>query len=309
MAKQEKMPLRKRIMRVVMGIAFLIGFLVFAYPTISDQWNNYRQNRLISTYENVVSEMNADEFEEEWARAQAYNRTIIYNNFTIDVFSGEDASMENTEYWSVLNVGKDGVMGYLTIPKINQTIPIYHGTSDEVLQKAIGHHAGTTLPIGGEGTHSVLAAHRGLPSARLFTDVDQLQEGDKFYLHILDKTFAYEVDQILPMVDKDDLDTLAGAMQIEAGKDYITLLTCTPYGVNSHRLLVRGHQVEYFGENEKEEMTPVESTLRSLQDYYMLYGILTAAILIVVFLIIRKVIKFKKNRRIRKKNKKDSEQS
>lgn len=305
MANKEKMPLRRRIMRIVMGISFLIGFLVFAYPTISDQWNNFRQSRLISTYENVVSEMSEDEFEEEWTRAQAYNRTITYNDFSVDVFSGGDAGMENTEYWSVLNVGKDGVMGYLTIPKIEQTIPIYHGTSDEVLQKAIGHHAGTTLPIGGEGTHSVLAAHRGLPSARLFTDVDQLQVGDKFYLHILDKTFAYEVDQILPMVDKDDLETLAGAMQIEAGKDYITLLTCTPYGVNSHRLLVRGHQVEYFGENEKEEMTPVESTLQSVQDYYMLYGILTAAILIVVFLIIRKVVTFRKN----KKNKKDAKQS
>ena len=202
--------------------------------------------------------------------------------------------MEGTEYWSVLNIGNDGIMGYLMIPKINQTIPIYHGTSDKVLQKAIGHLSGTSLPIGGEGTHCVVAAHRGLPSAKLFTDVDQLKEGDKFYAHILDKTFAYEVDQILPMVDKDDLDTLTGAMQIEEGKDYMTLLTCTPYGVNSHRLLIRGHQVEYFGENEKEGATPIESTLQSVQNYYMLYGILTAAVLIVLYLIIRKVVKKRK---------------
>lgn len=133
-----------------------------------------------------------------------------------------------------------------------------------------------------------------MPSAKLFTDVDQLKEGDKFYAHILDKTFAYEVDQILPMVDKDDLDTLTGAMQIEEGKDYMTLLTCTPYGVNSHRLLIRGHQVEYFGENEKEGVTPIESTLQSVQNYYMLYGILTAAVLIVLYLIIRKVVKKRK---------------
>lgn len=274
-----------------MGIGFLIGFLIFAYPTISDQWNDYRQSRLISSYESVMGEMSEEDFSIEWEKAKAYNKTITYNDFTIDVFSEEDNSMENTEYWSVLNIGNDGLMGYLMIPKINQTIPIYHGTSEEVLQKAIGHLAGTSLPIEGEGVHSVLAAHRGLPSARLFTDVDQLEEGDKFYAHILDKTFAYEVDQILPMVDKDDLDTLTGAMQIEAGENYMTLLTCTPYGVNSHRFLIRGHQVEYFGENEKGDQTPIESTLQSVQDYYMLYGILTAAILIVVYLLIRKVTK------------------
>ncbi len=303
MAKKEKAPFRKRIPEILMGILFLAGFLIFAYPTISDQWNNYRQSRLISSYEDVVGEMSAEEFAEEWAEAEAYNNMITYNDFSGDAFSGDDAGMENTEYWSVLNIGNDGIMGYLKIPKIDQTIPIYHGTSEEVLQKAIGHLAGTALPIGGEGTHSVLAAHRGLPSARLFTDVDQLVEGDKFYAHILDKTFAYEVDQILPMVDKDDLDTLTGAMQVEAGKDYMTLLTCTPYGVNSHRLLVRGHQVEYFGENEEQDKTLVESTLQSVQDYYMLYGILTAAILIVIFLVVRKIVKYKK-----KKNKKSSEQ-
>lgn len=294
MAKKKKVPLKKRIPEILIWIMFIVGFLIFAYPTISDQWNTYRQSRLISNYESAMEEMSPEDFSAEWAKAEAYNKTITYNDFTGDVFSGEEDSLEGTEYWSVLNIGNDGIMGYLMIPKINQTIPIYHGTSDKVLQKAIGHLSGTSLPIGGEGTHSVVAAHRGLPSAKLFTDVDQLKEGDKFYAHILDKTFAYEVDQILPMVDKDDLDTLTGAMQIEEGKDYITLLTCTPYGVNSHRLLIRGHQVEYFGENEKEGVTPIESTLQSVQNYYMLYGILTAAVLIVLYLIIRKVVKKKK---------------
>lgn len=294
MAKKKKMPLKKRIPEILIWLMFVVGFLIFAYPTISDQWNTYRQSRLISNYESAMSEMSPEDFSAEWAKAEAYNKTITYNDFTQDVFSGEEVSMEGTEYWSVLNIGNDGIMGYLMIPKINQTIPIYHGTSDKVLQKAIGHLSGTSLPIGGEGTHCVVAAHRGLPSAKLFTDVDQLKEGDKFYAHILDKTFAYEVDQILPMVDKDDLDTLTGAMQIEEGKDYMTLLTCTPYGVNSHRLLIRGHQVEYFGENEKEGVTPIESTLQSVQNYYMLYGILTAAVLIVLYLIIRKVVKKRK---------------
>jgi len=294
MAKKKKMPLKKRIPEILIWLMFVVGFLIFAYPTISDQWNTYRQSRLISNYESAMGEMSPEDFSAEWAKAEAYNKTITYNDFTQDVFSGEEVSMEGTEYWSVLNIGNDGIMGYLMIPKINQTIPIYHGTSDKVLQKAIGHLSGTSLPIGGEGTHCVVAAHRGLPSAKLFTDVDQLKEGDKFYAHILDKTFAYEVDQILPMVDKDDLDTLTGAMQIEEGKDYMTLLTCTPYGVNSHRLLIRGHQVEYFGENEKEGVTPIESTLQSVQNYYMLYGILTAAVLIVLYLIIRKVVKKRK---------------
>ncbi|WP_418462844.1 class C sortase [Frisingicoccus sp.] len=294
MAKKKKLPLKKRIPEILIWLMFVVGFLIFAYPTISDQWNTYRQSRLISNYESAMGEMSPEDFSAEWAKAEAYNKTITYNDFTQDVFSGEEVSMEGTEYWSVLNIGNDGIMGYLMIPKINQTIPIYHGTSDKVLQKAIGHLSGTSLPIGGEGTHCVVAAHRGLPSAKLFTDVDQLKEGDKFYAHILDKTFAYEVDQILPMVDKDDLDTLTGAMQIEEGKDYMTLLTCTPYGVNSHRLLIRGHQVEYFGENEKEGVTPIESTLQSVQNYYMLYGILTAAVLIVLYLIIRKVVKKRK---------------
>ena len=295
MAKKKKVPLKKRIPEILIWLMFIVGFLIFAYPTISDQWNTYRQSRLISNYESAMVEMTPEDFSAEWAKAEAYNKKITYNDFTQDVFSGEEVSMEGTEYWEVLNIGNDGIMGYLMIPKINQTIPIYHGTSDKVLQKAIGHLSGTSLPIGGEGTHSVVAAHRGLPSAKLFTDVDQLKEGDKFYAHILDKTFAYEVDQILPMVDKDDLDTLTGAMQIEEGKDYMTLLTCTPYGVNSHRLLIRGHQVEYFGENEKEGVTPIESTLQSVQNYYMLYGILTAAVLIVLYLIIRKVVKKRKD--------------
>ena len=294
MAKKKKLPLKKRIPEILIWLMFVVGFLIFAYPTISDQWNTYRQSRLISNYESAMGEMSPEDFSAEWAKAEAYNKTITYNDFTQDVFSGEEVSMEGTEYWSVLNIGNDGIMGYLMIQKINQTIPIYHGTSDKVLQKAIGHLSGTSLPIGGEGTHCVVAAHRGLPSAKLFTDVDQLKEGDKFYAHILDKTFAYEVDQIFPMVDKDDLDTLTGAMQIEEGKDYMTLLTCTPYGVNSHRLLIRGHQVEYFGENEKEGATPIESTLQSVQNYYMLYGILTAAVLIVLYLIIRKVVKKRK---------------
>ena len=175
------------------------------------------------------------------------------------------------------------MMGYLSIPKINVELAIYHGTSDEVLQTGIGHIEGTKLPIGGESNHTVLAAHRGLPSARLFTDLDQLEEGDEFYIHILDETLAYQVDQILPMVDKDDTEALSEALAIEDGQDYVTLFTCTPYGVNTHRLLVRGTRVEYHEEETAE--TPVDTAKNLLQDYYMFFligGVCVTGIVIVV---------------------------
>lgn len=177
-------------------------------------------------------------------------------------------------------------MGYLSIPKINVRISIYHGTSDAVLQTGAGHLDGTGLPIGGDNTHSVLAAHRGLPSARLFTDIDQLNKGDMFYIHVLDETLAYQVDQILDMVDKDDMETLEEALQVVPGEDHVTLFTCTPYGVNSHRLLVRGTRVPYTGEEEVES-TPVDTMLRAVQNYYMLYLILGLSVTLLVILIMK----------------------
>ena len=177
-------------------------------------------------------------------------------------------------------------MGYLSIPKINIRLAIYHGTDETILQTGVGHLDGTKLPMGGESTHSVLAAHRGLPSARLFTDVDQLERGDRFYIHILDEILAYEVDQILPMVDKDDMETLGEALQITEGADYVTLFTCTPYGVNSHRLLVRGTRVPYEGEEEIAS-TPVDTMLRAVQNYYMLYLILGLSVTVLVILFMK----------------------
>ena len=184
-----------------------------------------------------------------------------------------------------MNLAGDGMMGYISIPKINVELAIYHGTSDEVLQTGVGHIEGTKLPIGGEGNHTVLAAHRGLPSAKLFTDLDQLVEGDEFYIHIFDEVLAYQVDQILPMVDKDDTEALTEALGIEEGQDYVTLFTCTPYGVNTHRLLVRGTRVEYNGEEDVPE-TPVEAARGLLEDYYMFFliGGICVTALAVLFL-------------------------
>lgn len=278
---------------ILFGLMFLIGFGILVYPTVADQWNTYRQNRLISSYEDTVEEMEPEDFTREWEAARSFNATIPQNNIYGDVFGEDGKEAENTAYWQVLNIAGDGVMGYLSIPKIDVKLSIYHGTSDEVLQTGIGHLDGTALPIGGESTHSVLAAHRGLPSARLFTDVDQLQEGDKFYIHVLDEVLAYQVDQILDMVDKDDHETLEAALQTEEGKDYVTLFTCTPYGVNSHRLLVRGVRVPYNGE-EDVEPAAAESMLQSIQDYYMLYLILGLAVTFLVILLLRFLMKPKR---------------
>ncbi len=285
--------MKKKIPGILFGLMFLIGFGILVYPTVADQWNTYRQNRLISSYENTVEKMEPEDFTREWEAARNFNATIPQNNIYGDVFGEDGEETENTAYWQVLNIAGDGVMGYLSIPKIDVKLSIYHGTSDEVLQTGIGHLDGTALPIGGESTHSVLAAHRGLPSARLFTDVDQLQEGDRFYIHVLDEVLAYQVDQILDMVDKDDHETLEKALQTEEGKDYVTLFTCTPYGVNSHRLLVRGVRVPYNGE-EDVKPTAAESMLQSIQDYYMLYLLLGLAVTFLVILLLRFLMKPKR---------------
>lgn len=285
--------MKRTLINLAFGLLFLVGFGVLSYPTISDQWNTYRQSRLISTYEAAVAEMEPEDYSREWEAAWRFNDTLEKNNLYGDAFGSSEGDITDTEYWKVLNAAGDGIMGYLSIPKINIRLGVYHGTAESVLQTGIGHLDGTKLPIGGESTHSVLAAHRGLPSARLFTDVDQLERGDRFYIHILDEILAYEVDQILPMVDKDDMDTLSEALQITEGEDYVTLFTCTPYGVNSHRLLVRGTRVPYEGEEEIAS-TPVDTMLRAVQNYYMLYLIMGLSVTLLVILIMKFIFRPRK---------------
>ena len=286
--------MKKKISTILFGLLFLCGFGVLSYPTVANQWNTYRQSKLISSYRNVVKDMKPEDFTREWEKAEAFNDALVQNNLYGDVFGEDDTDLRSTEYWKVLNVAEDGVMGYLSVPKIHIKLAVYHGTGDDVLQTGVGHLNGTKLPIGGEGTHSVLAAHRGLPSAKLFTDIDQLEKGDKFYIHVLDEVLAYKVDQILPMVDKDDRGTIEQALKIEEGQDYVTLFTCTPYGVNSHRLLVRGIRVPYNGEEEVAENVS-DSMLKAVQNYYMLYLLLGLAI--TIFVIVFMKFLFKRNGR------------
>lgn len=226
--------MKKTLTNLILILVFLIGLSLLLYPTVSDWWNASHQTRAIANYSETVAELNRDEYQAIWESAEAYNAALARQGIRWTLTDGERA-----EYERQLDPGGTGIMGYIEIPDINCSLPIYHGTDAGVLQIAVGHIEGTSLPVGGESTHCVLSGHRGLPSAKLFTNLDQLERGDQFLLQVLDETLTYEVDQIL-IVLPHELDALA----IEPGRDYCTLVTCTPYGVNSHRLLVRGHRVE-----------------------------------------------------------------
>lgn len=292
----------KRLIRAILfGLIFLVGFGILIYPTVSDQWNTYRQSKLINNYQEVVSQMQEEDFSAEWEMARCFNEKLVYNALYTDAFGADAADLKETEYWKLLNIAGDGIMGYLSIPDIKVKLAIYHGADESVLQTGVGHINGTNLPVGGETNHSVLAAHRGLPSARLFTDIDQLELGDMFYINILDETFAYQVDRVQDMVDKNDAAALGAALEQEEGKDYVSLFTCTPYGVNSHRLIVRGVRVDYVEETKEEvKVTAPEVMLESVQNYYTFYLIFGLAFTFLVIII----MKFVLGRRSKKKRSK-----
>ncbi len=229
--------MRGKVANALIALAFVAGLAVLLYPAASDLWNQVRQDRLMDGYESSVAMAPAQDVSALWAAARAYNDAL--EPTFADAFTGQ-LPAEEDPYWGLLDVDGTGVMGYVSIPKISVRLPISHGTGEKGLQTGLGHLAGTSLPVGGAGTHCVIAGHRGLPSALLLTDLDQLAVGDRFYLHVLDDVLAYEVDQVL-VVEPDD----ASALLPEEGADLVTLLTCTPYGVNTQRLLVRGHRVAY----------------------------------------------------------------
>lgn len=225
--------LKKHLVNLILFLIILIGLGLMAYPTFADWWNSFHQARAIQTYAAAVSNLDREEYDRIIGEAEEYNRKLAE---TGALWNLKKNQLE--EYNRMLSIDESGIMGYIDIPKINIRLPLYHGIDDRVLEVAIGHIAGTSLPVGGEGSHCVLSGHRGLPSARLFTDLDKVVEGDTWTLTVLDRTYTYECDQIR-VVEPTDL----SALVIEEGKDYCTLVTCTPYGVNSHRLLVRGHRI------------------------------------------------------------------
>ena len=272
----------------VLVLLLLAGVSLLLYPSLSDYWNSMHQTRAIASYAETVSQLDTAQYDEMWKAAQDYNRSLAQRETAFALTDEQKAAYE-----SLLDVSGLGVMGYIEIPEIDCSLPIYHGTEESVLQVAVGHLEWSNLPVGGEGTHCVLSGHRGLPSAKLFTNLDKLAVGDTFLLRVLDEVLTYEVDQIL-IVEPEQVDTLG----IVPGEDYCTLVTCTPYGINTHRLLVRGHRVEN---------TPEAARMHVTADATQFDPLLVAPVLAIpVLLLLLMILLVPKRRRKSREDKNDT---
>lgn len=270
---------------VILVIILLLGVGIMLYPTVSDYWNSFHQSRVITEYAEHVAEMDESEYDEVIENAREYNKRLNAGAYSPRL--DEEAAKD---YNSQLDVAGTGVMGYIEIPKINCTLAIYHGTSDAVLQIGVGHIEGTSLPVGGVGTHCVVSGHRGLPSAKLFTNLDQLEEGDIFIMRVLNETLTYEVDQVLIVLPYE-----TEALNVDPDKDYCTLVTCTPYAVNTHRLLVRGHRIE----NLKESKDIIVTSDAVQIDPMIVAPIVAVPILIILVVVVLSSTSAKRKRRIK----------
>ncbi|MGM9946812.1 class C sortase [Floccifex sp.] len=264
---------KSKFINVLLVLILLVGLSLLLYPSLSDYYNSFHQTQAITDYSIQVSKLDAETHDRILQDAIEYNKELFENGIQ---------NISESKYEKQLNVSGTGVMGYIEISKIRCSLPIYHGTEDEVLQTAIGHIEWSSLPVGGESTHCVLSGHRGLPSAKLFSKLDQLEVGDTFVLRVLDDVLTYEVDQIL-IVEPQEINSL----QIEEGKDLCTLVTCTPYGVNTHRLLVRGHRIENLEDSMYARITADATQIDSMIVAPVLF-IPLLLILIIVLLIPRK---------------------
>ena len=226
--------MKNKISTILLAVFFLAGLSLLLYPTVSDYWNSLHSSRAVAAYDENIRGLNEETYQQILTDTREYNRLLFEKNV------GFALSPElKSRYSGLLDIGENGIMGYIEIPNIKVSLPIYHGTDESILQIAVGHLNWSSLPVGGESTHCVLSGHRGLPSAKLFTNLDKLVAGDTFVIRVLNEALTYEVDQIL-IVEPQEVESL----KIEKGKDLCTLVTCTPYGINSHRLLVRGHRIE-----------------------------------------------------------------
>lgn len=271
--------MKKHASTILLILVFIIGLSLLLYPTFADWWNSFTQTRAISSYTEVVATMDDDQYEELWNAAWAYNQSLTQRD---NMFLQTEE--QKAVYPSLLNISGNGIMGYIEIPELKTTLPVYHGTDEGVLQIAIGHLEWTSLPVGGAGSHCVVSGHRGLPSARLFTDLDKLVEGDIFLFRVLDEVLTYEVDQIRIVLPHEVEDLV-----IEEGKDLCTLVTCTPYGINSHRMLVRGHRIDNL-----EEARTVRVTADAIQIKPVIVAPFVAAPILFVLLILLMLPKRKK---------------
>lgn len=266
---------------ILLILILLIGLSLMLYPSFADWWNSFHSSRAIASYVEQVANIDDAQYEELWDAAWDYNQSLLHrpNDFLL---SDEQQEI----YKSLLDIGGNGIMGYIEIPVIDVMLPIYHGTGESVLQIAVGHLDWTSLPVGGAGSHCVVSGHRGLPSARLFTDLDKLKVGDVFMLHVLNEILTYEIDQIL-IVEPQDTDPLL----IEPGKDLCTMITCTPYGINSHRMLVRGHRIE-----SQEEAKVIRITADAVRIEPLMVAPFVAVPILLVLLIILLLPKQKKGK-------------
>lgn len=294
--KQKRISKRKRrIKDIIRLFVLLIAFSVLLYPTLSSYINEKNSTKVVSSYDEKSVALSKADKEKMLEEAREYNQEMLGNIELIDPFSQTNTEVDE-RYESLLNVDGSGMMGYVKIPKIHLELPIYHGTAETVLQAGAGHFWGTSLPVGGESTHTVLTGHRGLPTKTLFTNLDKMEVGDIFYIKVLDETLAYEVDQILTVLPED-----TDALSIVPGEDYATLVTCTPYAINTHRLLVRGHRIDYEEANKKvpdKEMKP-ELTLTA--------KVLIITIAIIVLILLGTAIYSIVSRRRKRRKKNDRE--
>ncbi len=272
---------KNKIVYVLFALGFLVGLSILLYPVISSRWNAYRAKQLISTYNGTITEESDPEgYQEAMEAAEAYNAQLKQESVP-DAFSVRDG-VQDDAYEAILNLNGDGLMGSIEIPQIGETLPIYHYTTEESLEKGVGHLYGSSMPVGGESTHAILSAHRGLPSAKLFTDLPLLTEGDQFYIHILGKTLAYEVDGT-ETVEPTDVKSLA----IVDGEDRVTLVTCTPYGVNTQRFLVHAHRVDFVEETYEEVQqagSRTDSHQLLMQMLCVLIGLLLAFVIVIIIM-------------------------
>ena len=278
--------MKKNVVRIILIVGFCIGLIISLYPLISNIYSRRNQIQVINDYTEDIMEIDTKQIAKELELANAYNRKLNQTIVLTDPFDPSAIDMADDAYYDILNYTDDGVMAYINIPKIDVNLPIYHGTDSEHMLKGVGHLVGTSFPVGGVDTHAVLSAHSGLSTAELFTNLADLKKGDLFYIHVLDDVLANVVDKI-NVVKPDETNDL----KIVPGQDYVTLVTCTPYGINSHRLLVRGHRVEYDPDLEKQESKKANNDVWFKEYIKSIVSGIGIIVLIIIFIVVLKRVK------------------
>ena len=273
--------MKKNVVRIILIVGFCVGLIISLYPLISNIYSRRNQIQVINDYTEDIKEIDTKQIAKELELANAYNRKLNQTIVLTDPFDPSAIDMADDVYYDILNYTDDGVMAYINIPKIDVNLPIYHGTDSEHMLKGVGHLVGTSFPVGGIDTHAVLSAHSGLSTAELFTNLADLKKDDLFYIHVLDDVLAYEVDKI----------NVVKPNEIVPGQDYVTLVTCTPYGINSHRLLVRGHRVEYDADLEKQESKKANNDVWFKEYIKSIVSGIGIIVLIIIFIVVLKRVK------------------